>query len=101
MNKEKFKEICKEQLVEIFAMAKAHKKDDRQKFRTEGFIQAGKVLGLISHEEASTIMEEAHFAVFRESIASRKARKAKLKEAVALGDEEYINIPAYERSAIK
>lgn len=97
MNKKEYLDCCQEQLMAIFNLAKNHKKDDKQKFRTEGFIQAGKILGVISHEDAINVMEKAHFDVFGESIDSRKNRKASLKEAVARGDDNFINIPAYER----
>ena len=43
-------------------------------------------------------MEKAHYEVFGETIASRKSRKTCLKEAIARGDDDYINIPAYERN---
>lgn len=97
MNKQEYLDCCQVQLMAIFNLAKNHKKDDKQKFRTEGFIQAGKILGIISHEDAIKIMEQAHFEVFSESIDSRRNRKASIKEAVAKGDDNFINIPAYER----
>jgi hypothetical protein len=97
MNKEDYLDSCYEQLLKVFNLAKNHIKDDKQKFRTEGFIQAGKALGIISHEDAVDILERAHLEVFSESIESRKNRKASLKEAVAKGDDDFINIPAYER----
>ncbi|MEH6595576.1 MAG: hypothetical protein V7736_08510 [Colwellia polaris] len=97
MNKEEYLASCKTQLLTIFKLAKNHQKDDQQKFRTEGFIQAGKVLGIISHKNAADLMEEAHFEVFNESIAARKKRKANLKQAIEKGDDSYINIPALER----
>lgn len=98
MNKQAYLDYCYEQLLRIFQLAKNHQKDDKFKFRTEGFIHAGKSLGIISQEEAVNIMEQAHFDVFNESISSRKNRKAHLKEAITRGDDSYINIPAYERS---
>jgi len=97
MNKQEYLDCCQQQLVKIFNLAKNHIKDDKQKYRAEGFIHAGKSLGIISHDEAINVMEKAHFEVFGESIDSRKNRKASLKEAVARGDENFINIPAYER----
>jgi len=97
MNKEEYLGCCHEQLLEIFKLAKIHKKDDKRKFRTEGFIQAGKALGIITHEDAIDVMDKAHFDVFSESIDSRRNRKASLKEAIARGDDNFINIPAYER----
>lgn len=43
-------------------------------------------------------MEDAHFEIFGDSVESRKSRKASLKEAIAKGDDDLIDIPAYERS---
>tara|TARA_R110000744_G_scaffold203063_1_gene321948 strand:- start:470 stop:772 length:303 start_codon:yes stop_codon:yes gene_type:complete len=97
MNKSEYLAICQTQLLKVFKLAKNHNKDDKQKFRTEGFIHAGKTLGIISHQDAVDVMEQAHFYVFGESIASRRNRKTSLKEAVAKGDDNFINIPAYER----
>ena len=97
INKQQYLTSCYEQLLAIFSHAKQLKKDEQQKFRAEGFIHAGKCLGIISHQEAIEMMEKAHFEVFAESIASRRARKASLKAAIASGDDDYINIPAYER----
>jgi len=97
MNKEEYLHCCYKQLLKIFKLAKDHKKDDKQKFRSEGFIHAGKTLGIISHQDAVNILEQAHFEVFSESIDSRRSRKASIKEAVAKGDDNFINIPAYER----
>ncbi len=98
MNKEMYLSCCYEQLLKIFQLATLHKKDDKQKFRTEGFMHAGKALGVISHEDAVAVMEQAHFDVFGESIAIRRNRKTSLKAAIARGDDNYINIPACERA---
>lgn len=98
MDKKNFVDSCYAQLFSIFKKAKNHQKDEKQKHRIEGFIQAGKVMGVVSASEAMTLMEDAHFEVFGESIESRKSRKANIKEAVARGDDDYIDIPAYERN---
>ena len=100
MNKDEYLDCCQAQLLKVFSLAKNHKKDDKQKFRVEGFIHAGKTLGVISHVEAVDVIAQAHFQVFGESIEARQNRKASLKEAVAKGDENLINIPAYERSKL-
>ena len=91
-------ESFRQQLIDIFQKAKEHQKDDKQKHRVEGYIQAGKSLGIISNEDALSLMEKSHFHVFGETIDSRKSRKANLKDALARGDDEYIDIPAYERN---
>jgi hypothetical protein len=36
--------------------------------------------------------------VFGETISDRRSRKVNLKEAIERGDDNFINIPAYERS---
>ena len=97
MNKQEYLQSCYQQLVQVFELATQHKKDDKQKFRTEGFMHAGKELGVIRHDDAVAVMEEAHFDVFGESISDRRGRKASLKAAIARGDDDFINIPAYER----
>jgi hypothetical protein len=98
MNKQTFIDSCYTQLISIFKEVKDYKKDDKKKHRLEGYLHAGKALGVISNEEALTLMENAHFEVFGETIESRKSRKANLREAVARGDDGYIDIPAYERN---
>ena len=78
MTKQDYLNCCYQQLFEIFQRASQHKKDDKQKFRAEGFIQAGKMLGIISHQEAAAMMEKAHFDVFGESIETHRNRKKNL-----------------------
>jgi len=98
MNKHDFIASCYQQLLAIFEKTKSRQKDDKQKHRTEGYIQAGKVMGLITNDEVQVVMDKAHFEVFTETIESRKSRKASLKEAIERGDDSYIDIPAYERN---
>jgi Fe-S cluster assembly scaffold protein SufB len=68
-----------------------------QRTVVKGFIHAGRVLAIVSHEDSVDVMEQAHSKVFGESIAAQKNRKASLKEAVANGDDYFINMPACER----
>ncbi|MFQ3251592.1 hypothetical protein [Glaciecola sp.] len=98
MDREAFLESCYQQLLVIFQKAKKYQKDDKQKFRLEGYMQAGKVIGLISNQDALKVMEKAHFDVFNETIEARHKRKANLHEALLRGDDSYTNIPAYERN---
>ena len=78
MTKQDYLNCCYQQLFEIFQLASQHKNDDKQKFRAEGFIQAGKMLDIISHKEAAAMMEKAHFDVFGESIDAHRNRKKNL-----------------------
>jgi hypothetical protein len=99
MNKQKYLATCQADLLSLFELAKQHKKDNKQKYRIEGFIHAGRLLGIISEQEATDLMEEAHMEVFGESIGARKNRKATLLEAIENGNDVYIDIPAFERQS--
>jgi hypothetical protein len=99
MKKDEFIQSCYLQLLTVFQKAKRHQKDMKQKYRLEGYIHAGKIIGLITDEEAVIIMNNAHLEVFSETIESRKNRKASMREAIERGDDDYINIPAYERES--
>ncbi len=98
MDKYDFITDCYQQLLAIFEKAKNRQKDDKQKHRTEGYIQAGKVMGFITNVEVQNLMDKAHFEIFAETIESRRSKKRNLKEAIARGDHDYIDIPAYERN---
>ena len=101
MTKQEYLDCCYQQLLKIFQLASQHKKDDKQKFRTEGFIHAGKVLGIISHKEAAAVMSQAHFDVFGQSIDAHRNQKTSLRAAIERGDDSYIDIPAYVRAKPK
>lgn len=101
MDKQQFLDACYEQLILIFSNAKERQKDDKQKHRTEGFIEAGKYMGVINAADAQDLMERAHMQVFDESIQARQQRQASLHDAIKEGDDSYLNIPAYERRRTK
>ncbi|WP_438865624.1 hypothetical protein [Neptunicella sp.] len=97
-DKDQFIQMCFEQLVEVFDLSQRRQPDDKKKYRTEGLIQAGRVLGVLSEVEAKSLMEKAHLQVFGQTIQQRKQRKTSLKSAIEMGDDEYINIPSILRS---
>ncbi|GHE84420.1 hypothetical protein [Thalassotalea profundi] len=71
--------------------------DNELKYRIQGFIQAGETLSIISRNQSTQIMEDAHLQVFGESIDERKSKKRAFKEALKARDESYFEMPAYER----
>lgn len=61
--------------------------------RIQGYIKAGEVMNLFTQEQALLLMEDAHFAVFGESITQRKTRKNERKIAYQNNDDDYFDIP--------
>ncbi len=97
MNTQEYIDYCYQQQTEIFVMAKQNRKDERLKYRVEGLMQAGKVLGIFSHQQATDLIEKAHFETFNETIQQRVERKQSLRDAITNSDDDYINIPSVIR----
>jgi hypothetical protein len=49
MNNQEYASYCYSQLVQMFSNTHKGQKDDKLKFRTEGLLQAGKLLGFLVH----------------------------------------------------
>lgn len=92
-----FVEFCRKELAKSFKNARAGKKDDKHRYRTEGLMQAARLLGLISKHELEAMMEEEHISVFGETIESRTKRKVVLKSLKEQNPDEYYEIPAIDR----
>jgi hypothetical protein len=97
MNKQEYSAYCYSQLVQVFSNTHKGQKDDKLKFRTEGLLQAGKLLGFFSPYDAKELMDKAHIAVFGQTIEERKNNKENVKKALIDDDSDFFNIPAYER----
>lgn len=97
MDKTTFIEQCRQQLSAVYTNSKIGRPDDAMKHRTEGFIHAGQVLGVISRKEAGDIIESTHLDVFGESVEQRRGRKASYERLKTDAPDEYYEIPAIER----
>jgi hypothetical protein len=97
MNNQEYSTHCYSQLVTVFSNTQKRQQDDKLKFRTEGLLQAGKLLGIFSPAEAKELMNKAHIEVFGQTIEERKSRKENVKKALIDDDSDFFNIPAYER----
>ena len=73
------------------------KVDDALKHRIQGFINAGEFLNLLSREEAISIINKAHIAVFGITKEQRKAHSEAIKAVIKGGDDSVFDIPAVER----
>ena len=97
MNNEEYSAYCYGQLLQVFTNTHKGQKDDTLKFRTEGLLQAGKLLGVFSRADAAQLMDKAHLEVFDQTIESRKNYKENVKKALDDDNSDFFNIPAYER----
>ena len=74
--KKKFLENLEAQLRETMTAARAGAKiSDPDKYRCEGFMQAGVELGLVSDEEIQELIKAVHLSVYGESIISRRGKE--------------------------
>lgn len=76
--KEKFIAELRQQLQETFTAAKAGQKVSAEdKYRCEGFMQAGVTLELVTDEEISKLINEVHIEVYGQSIVEKRLAKQK------------------------
>jgi hypothetical protein len=97
MNNQEYSAYCYSQLVQVFTNTHKGQPDDKLKYRTEGLLQAGKLLGFFSRADAAELMNKAHIEVFGQTIEGRKNHKENLKKSLINDDSDFFNIPAYER----
>ncbi|MFT4994274.1 MAG: hypothetical protein ACI965_001297 [Paraglaciecola sp.] len=97
MNKEEYAAYCYGQLLQVFNATHKRQQDDKAKYRTEGLLQAGKLLGLLSRVEAAELMEKAHLKVFGQTIDGRKIYNDQVKNALNDKNSDFFNIPPHAR----
>ncbi len=74
--KKKFLKNLEAQLRETMTVARAGGKiADADKFRCEGFMQAGVELGLVSDEDIQDLIKAVHLSVYGESITARRGKE--------------------------
>lgn len=93
----RFLDACTEQLIALYTASKNGKKVDAEKYRVQGFMHAGEMLGVITNEQGKSLIAELHLQVFGETIEERATRKRKLNALKESDPDAYIEIPAIER----
>ena len=93
----RFLDACTEQLIALYTASKNGKKVDTEKYRVQGFMHAGEMLGVITNEQGKSLIAELHLQVFGETIDERATRKRKLNALKESDPDAYIEIPAIER----
>jgi hypothetical protein len=98
INKTEFLKLVEEQLSNIFKQVQVGNKPDKQKYRTEGFMQAGRILGLVNEEELTKLMEKLHFEIFEMTIKEREQKKLELNQKIQEDDYEMLDVPTFIRN---
>ena len=97
MNRQAFSDFCFRQLVELFTESQQNLHNDRKKHHIEGLLHAGVLMNVFTNGQAQLMMEQAHVEVFGETIEERQQNKTALKQAIADGNDDFIDIPAFIR----
>ena len=92
-----FSDFCYQQLIALFQESQRNLRNDRKKHHVEGLLHAGVLMDMFTHGQAQLMMERAHVEVFGETIEERQLNKTALKKAIAEGNDDYIDIPAFIR----
>jgi len=95
--RQQFIEEAKQRLLTMFNNSKQRiKATDAERFRLQGFMQAGVFLGLSSNNELQQLMEEMHKQVFSMSIRERRLQQEAGRIAEGI-DYSLYDQPTYSR----
>jgi hypothetical protein len=95
--RQQFIEEAKKRLLTMFNNSKQRiKASDAERFRLQGFMQAGVFLGLSSNSELKQLMEEMHQQVFSMSIRERRLQQEAGRIAEGI-DYSLYDQPTYSR----
>lgn len=97
MNRQAFSDFCFQELLDLFKASQQNQRNERKKHHIEGLLHAGVLMDVFTKGQAQLMMEQAHVEVFGETIEERQQNKTALKQAIAEGNDDYINIPAFIR----
>jgi hypothetical protein len=97
MNKQIYLASLEKQISQLYTGVKAGEPQDKTRHRIEGFLHAGRQLGVIDEHEANVLLSTLHEQIFDETIEHRTKRKGKLQQLKLDNPDEYFAIPAIER----
>ena len=76
MNKQSYIDEVNKRLSSFYAVTNTSRGMNLgQKYRLEGFLDAGILMGLVTYKELDEIIEAKHMSILGESITERKERK--------------------------
>lgn len=97
MEKNEYIDEVSNRFSKLFRASKAgYKVPDAERYRLEGFIQAGLYLGLATNSEMKEIMEQVYFSVFGKTISQRHKEEPVSWPEVLIDYNQYEQ-PTFER----
>jgi hypothetical protein len=96
-DKEEYLQEVETRFAQMFKASRDdHKAIPLERHRLEGFMQAGKFLGLATNDELKSLMDRIHIDIFGNTIEQRQAGQATswIPESI---DYNHYEHPAYER----
>jgi len=87
----------KRQFDQLFQAKKAGQNVQITKHRTEGFLYAGELLGLVDKPLLQQLMEQSYLEVFGVELSRASAYQAERKQALENEFYQYFEEPAYTR----
>ena len=97
MNKAEFLKLVEPQLRDVFKQAQLGARSNKAKHQCEGFMQCGRVLGMVNETDLTQLMEKIHKEIFNMTISERKAEKLKLTKQMEVDGYKNLDIPAFLR----
>lgn len=85
VNAERYKHRLRELLLDLYRK-KAAQQESLERFKIEGFMEAGLLAQVVNNQEIERIIDKAHTEVFGVSYNSRN-----------LSERDWLSIPAYIR----
>ncbi|MFQ3237390.1 MAG: hypothetical protein ACI9C4_002974 [Paraglaciecola sp.] len=97
MHKKAYLASLEKQISDLYIALREGESQDKARHRIEGFLHAGRQLGVIDEHEANVLFSTIHEKIFNETIEHRTKRKGKLNQLKIENPDKYFAIPAIER----
>ncbi|WP_211828935.1 hypothetical protein [Kistimonas asteriae] len=91
---QKLEELLREYYTIIHTINKV---SERQEQYIQGFLAAGRYLGIVTEAEQMTVIEGVHHDIFGESVEQRKSSQ----RTRPASSEDYYNVPTWLRKGVK
>jgi hypothetical protein len=88
---------CRSEIHKVYQLTKDGKPNEQIKATTEGFVRTGVFLGVITPQEAKSLVDTIHLEIFGESVEERKKRQASFEQLKVDDPDKYFDEPAINR----
>ncbi len=98
MNQNHYWQKLEDLLREYYTIIRTiNKVSERQEQYIQGFLAAGRYLGVVTEAEQMAVIERVHHDIFGESVEQRKTSRRNRPAS----SEDYYNVPTWLRKGVK